>query len=536
MEDITCLLHWKGNQISAPISSLSDENINHTWKLSSLGEEEILPVSLIQQVCSVSQLSKQYIEKKLKTFSFENNIQNSILIQLQNLGKPIGALLLMNNNPCIENIFTRNLSSMEQIARQISTVLEYNLLVSNIENILERENKKTKQLEKLNAMKDQFVNSISKELRSPLLTTLQLANELKSTLEITYEQNQLCDMIISSGNGLLVVINDILDFQACQNSQLTLTYSNFDLRSCLDECIQIVRENSITLNLITDHPINHHFIIQSDVVRLKQVLVHLLSNALKFTEKGNVILQVKILNLFEFLDPASDYHDNKERELLFPDEVELQFCVIDTGIGISDSHQKNLFQAFSQLDCSSTRKYSGTGLGLALAQQIVQKLHSQSCITCQSTVGVGSTFSFSYKCKLIDFSIYDPPEILKNNQIHLFFYSSNEYTISALCSQANMCSISSDCFHIRDNNSSSIHFSPGHLNIVVIDFEFYDSFDLDEIRNQFDPRSCIFISLVHTNKMNYQHSHQFNATLYCPLTKFSLVTAITTALNRNKTK
>ena len=545
MNDITCILSWNGNQISAPISSLSDEKINNTWKLTSIGEEENLPISLIKQVCSNSQLGNQFIEKKLKHFANLNNLQHIMLIQLQSSNKPIGALYLLNKH-CnyYENIFIRNKKSIEQIGRQISTVLEYNLLVSSIDNILERANKKTKQLEKLNDLKDQFVTCISDELCFPLKSILNLILKLNQTKTLSYEQQQLCKMIESSSNGLLVLINDIIDFQSCQNGNLQLKLSQFDLRTCLDECIQIVRENSITLNLITiDDIINHNFIIESDLARLKQVLVQLLSNALKFTEQGNVLLQVQILNRNEFKNIDHHHHhslrlNNNNSSSTLPKFVDIQFDVIDTGIGISDSQQSKLFQAFSQLDCSSTRKYSGTGLGLALAQKIVQKLNLNSNITCKSTLGSGSTFSFTYKCPLINFSFIDPPIFKSNNNlnIQIYFYSKNEFTISALQSQSYQCEFPFYTLSKENRNDIELSSSVDKYNVIVVDFEYLSSFNFDFSLKFFDDfkSSCIFISLVHSNLMQYLENQDYHSTLFCPLTKFALSTAIKTAFTRKQ--
>jgi PAS domain S-box-containing protein len=227
---------------------------------------------------------------------------------------------------------------------------------------------------KANKAKSEFLANMSHEIRTPLNGVIGFS-ELLAQTPLSDVQNQYIDYINTSSKTLLNIINDILDFSKIEARKLDLEYIDTDLVKLLEEVVDIVHYQAsiknleLVLNLEPDMP----GIINTDPIRLKQILVNLLGNAIKFTDKGSVILKVDFEGVNEF---SGNY----------------KFKVIDTGIGMSEAQLQSLFKAFSQADSSTTRKYGGTGLGLAISGLLAEKMGSK--IDVKSDEGKGSVFSF----------------------------------------------------------------------------------------------------------------------------------------------
>lgn len=235
------------------------------------------------------------------------------------------------------------------------------------------------QSDKSNQAKGQFLANMSHEIRTPMNGVIGMLEVLSET-SLTNEQKKYIQIIQKSGENLLSIINDILNFSKIESGKMEISPKPFCLVSCLQEVLAFFTHQASSKKIHLKYIIENPGISQiiGDELRIKQVLINLIGNALKFTEVGEVIVTV-------FL---------KEKHL--PDSKEpfnLFFSVKDTGIGIAKEKQKILFKAFSQVDTTSTRKYGGTGLGLAISAQLVQMMGGD--ITVESSTGLGATFTFS---------------------------------------------------------------------------------------------------------------------------------------------
>ena len=220
--------------------------------------------------------------------------------------------------------------------------------------------------------KSEFLANMSHEIRTPLNAVLGMAELLQST-PLNTSQREFTDTIRTSGDALLSIINEILDFSKIEQGRIELEHAPFDLRRCLAEAIEIAgppaaeRDLRLVQHVSPDLP----RLVLGDVFRMRQILVNLVSNAVKFTERGEVVVTAARL-------PAGDGADR------------LRLSVRDTGIGIPPERHDRLFQAFSQIDASTTRKYGGTGLGLAITHRLVTLLGGS--IRVESDGGTGSEF------------------------------------------------------------------------------------------------------------------------------------------------
>ncbi|MGF1763107.1 two-component sensor histidine kinase BarA [Aliivibrio kagoshimensis] len=328
--------------------------------------------------------------------------------------------------------------SIDQATSDLRETLEQ-LEIQNVELDIAK-----KRAQEAARVKSEFLANMSHELRTPLNGVIGFTRQLLKTRLSSSQQDYLLT-IEGSANNLLTIINDILDFSKLEAGKLLLENIPFEFQESLDEVVALLAPSAhekgleLTLKVDTNIPTG----VIGDPLRIQQVLTNLVGNSIKFTERGNIDISIEL-------------------KMLSDNSIDIQFVVRDTGIGISERQQAQLFQAFSQADASISRRYGGTGLGLVITQKLVSQMGGE--IGLSSRLHQGSTFWFSIRLGTTELPIAEPIDSEQLIGKSILLIDSNTQSAAILQQQLSKEGLSVDhCLeipsHIEFHDVALINFS-----------------------------------------------------------------------------